>query len=564
MDKPIQVFCCYAREDQSFLLQLKNQLSLLERNRLIVVQADINISPGEDWEQKISHYLNTAQIILLLVSDHFMASNYCYSKEMERALERGKKGEARVVPIILRPVHWQEAPFARLQCLPRDAKPVTTWSNRDEALSNIAQGIQLVCEELLGASPPPSLRKIGIDKVRDGKVVRAENIILPDRLRHIQTSLGDLQPAFDNLIAELTQNFVGRRLVFKELDKFLIDETSGYFIFEGDPGIGKSALIAQLVKERGYLHHFNTRSQGITRPDLFLESICVQLISLFQLDYVPTPKKDYENGFLLNRLLKDASGKLQADEQLVLAVDALDEADWSNPDQNLLYLPPGLPKGVFIVATNRHRHFIPLHVSHQGRLILKHDSQENKEDVREYIRFYIDKHRMQQQVRSFNLQPENFIETMLTKSEGNFMYLHYVLPAVRDGSFLLGTLEELPQGLKAYYQFHWKKMRNQASEMFDKLYKPVICVLVAMEEDVSIDEIAEVTGLEFSQVLQVVRKWREFLHEKKTNGIPFYRIYHSTFQEFLEDEVDPGLRTYHRMIVSAYSGLKNKYAEEDG
>jgi hypothetical protein len=160
MDKPIQVFCCYAREDKSYLLQLKKHLSSLERNGRILVQTDINVSPGEDWEKKISHYLNSAQIILLLVSDNFIASNYCYSREMIRAMERQEYGEARVVPIILCPVEWQKAPFGKLQVLPTDARPITVWRNRNEALLDIAQGIGKVVEELInkppGGSPTPS------------------------------------------------------------------------------------------------------------------------------------------------------------------------------------------------------------------------------------------------------------------------------------------------------------------------------------------------------------------------------------------------------------------------
>src|SRR5450631_103615 len=110
MEKPLQVFCCYAREDQQYLLTLKKHLSPIQREGLIVVQADIDISPGEEWEQKISHYLNTAQIILLLISPDFMNSDYCYSQEMKRAMERHERGEARVIPVILRPILWQKTP----------------------------------------------------------------------------------------------------------------------------------------------------------------------------------------------------------------------------------------------------------------------------------------------------------------------------------------------------------------------------------------------------------------------------------------------------------------------
>lgn len=99
-----------------------------------------------DWEREITEHLNTAQIILLLVSPDFMASDYCYGVEMKKALERHERGEADIIPVILRPVYWQGAPFGSLQALPTDAKPVTgpSWHSLDKAFFNVAEGIRKV------------------------------------------------------------------------------------------------------------------------------------------------------------------------------------------------------------------------------------------------------------------------------------------------------------------------------------------------------------------------------------------------------------------------------------
>lgn len=152
IEKPLQIFCCYARKDQSFLLELKKYLSPLVRDELIIIQADIDISPGEEWEKKISHWLNTAHMILLLISisPDFMISYYSNSAEMMRAMKRHEDGEARVIPIILRQCLRQSAPFSKLQALPKDAKPVTDkgWGNRHNAFFNVAQGIQKAANEL--------------------------------------------------------------------------------------------------------------------------------------------------------------------------------------------------------------------------------------------------------------------------------------------------------------------------------------------------------------------------------------------------------------------------------
>ena len=147
--KELNVFYCYAHEDQSFRERLERHLSNLKRLYHLNTWFDRQILPGEHWEEAIEKNLNTADLILLLISPDFMASDYCYSKEMKRALRRHEKGEARVIPIYLRPVHWKDAPFSTLQMLPKDALPVILWPNLDEALYDAALGIERVITNLL-------------------------------------------------------------------------------------------------------------------------------------------------------------------------------------------------------------------------------------------------------------------------------------------------------------------------------------------------------------------------------------------------------------------------------
>src|SRR5205085_6292964 len=97
-------------EDETLLDQLKRHLRPLQRQGLIDIWHDRDISAGAEWEQEISRHLNFAHIILLLVSPAFMDSDYCYSEEMQQALKRHKAEDAHVIPVILRPVHWQSTP----------------------------------------------------------------------------------------------------------------------------------------------------------------------------------------------------------------------------------------------------------------------------------------------------------------------------------------------------------------------------------------------------------------------------------------------------------------------
>ncbi len=146
------VFYSYAHEDEALRSELEKHLSGLRREGLITEWYDRQIVPGTDWVQSIDTHLMTASIILLLISSDFLASDYCYSIEMRQAMKRHYDGNARVIPIILRPADWQEAPFSRLQVLPTDAKPVTTWNNRDEAFLDIANGIRKAVEDLQATS----------------------------------------------------------------------------------------------------------------------------------------------------------------------------------------------------------------------------------------------------------------------------------------------------------------------------------------------------------------------------------------------------------------------------
>jgi hypothetical protein len=144
----VDVFYSYSHKDEELRDELQKHLSLLKRQGVIRDWHDRRITAGSEWSGQIDDYLDSAGVILLLVSSDFLASDYCYDVEMKRAMERHAKGEAVVIPIILRSVDWQAAPFSKLQALPKDAKPVTSWIDRDEAFTDIARGIRKAVEKI--------------------------------------------------------------------------------------------------------------------------------------------------------------------------------------------------------------------------------------------------------------------------------------------------------------------------------------------------------------------------------------------------------------------------------
>lgn len=148
---PVEVFVSYAHEDIHLRQELDKQLKMLNRQGIITSWTDSDISPGTEWRPQIMQKLNSAKIILLLISADFIASDFCFSIEMKRALERHEAGDARVLPVILRPVYWQIGPFSKLQVLPQGGKPVIKWPTHDEGFENVARGIAQAAAELTNA-----------------------------------------------------------------------------------------------------------------------------------------------------------------------------------------------------------------------------------------------------------------------------------------------------------------------------------------------------------------------------------------------------------------------------
>jgi tetratricopeptide (TPR) repeat protein len=166
MDRPfasIEVFCSYAEQDAPFLEQLEDHLSVLRRSGAILTWHRRKVIAGSDWEHELDHHLQTASLLLLLISPDFLASDYQYGVELQRAMQRHQTNEAHVIPIVVRPCDWKGALFEKLQIVPRNGKPVTSWRNRDEAFAEIAKEIRAALElmpRVTLSAPSTSLPKI--------------------------------------------------------------------------------------------------------------------------------------------------------------------------------------------------------------------------------------------------------------------------------------------------------------------------------------------------------------------------------------------------------------------
>ena len=141
MRKTVEIFIAYSRRDTTLLDEFRVHLKPLERTGKVQIWYDGLIEPGAVWEADIKKHLHASDIILLLVSADAIASDYFYDKEVADALERHHRGEARVVPMIMRPCAWGATPLAELQALPKNGKPVTTWPDHDEAFADAAKSL---------------------------------------------------------------------------------------------------------------------------------------------------------------------------------------------------------------------------------------------------------------------------------------------------------------------------------------------------------------------------------------------------------------------------------------
>jgi hypothetical protein len=348
-------------------------------------------------------------------------------------------------------------------------------------------------------------------------------------------------------VAEKTAGFVGRQWLFDAIHRFTREKPRGYFILRGDPGIGKSAVLAQMVKREGSLHHFNVRAEGIRSPEKFLANICSQIIATYGLEHSFLPPEATRDSRFLSSLLEKVSARLAPGERTLFLVDALDEADASalTFGANPLYLPTMLPPGVFLVATTR-RGALGLRIDcEQQTLDIEQDSEGNLADVREFVEGKLPLPGIQAYILAQGLDDLSFVTHLVGKSQGNFMYLRYVLPEIENGVYRGRNFDELPAGLQNYYEDHWRRMRSRDEDSWLEHQLPVLIALTVVKEPISMDLIRKFSGVEDRRRIRaVLNEWEPLLYTTSNQDEAGqiqkrYRLYHASFHDFVtaKDEV---------------------------
>jgi hypothetical protein len=216
------VFFSYSHADEMLRDQLETQLAMLKRQGIIDAWHDRRIGAGEEVHREISEHLEVAEIVLLLVSPDFLASNYCYEIEMSRALERQLAGECKVIPVILRACDWSDAPFSHLMAVPRDGKPVTQMPDRDQAFLEVVKAIKAAVGS--GSQPAKGLTATSSAQISLGSAPRTSNLRIAKKFSdHEKDSFRVdafeyMARFFENSLSELARRNAGINVRFRRVD----------------------------------------------------------------------------------------------------------------------------------------------------------------------------------------------------------------------------------------------------------------------------------------------------------------------------------------------------------
>jgi hypothetical protein len=219
-----RVFFSYAHEDEGLRDQLEKHLSLLTREGVIETWHDRRIGPGEAFADRIDAALETSDIVLLLVSSDFLASDYCHDIEMGRALERHEQGLAQVIPVILRPCDWHPAAFGHLNAVPKDGKPVTEHRSLDEGFVDVARAIRRAAQRPsspVGAGTTPEPVSPATSEPRPN---RSSNLRIPrtftdrDRDHFFDEGLQYIADFFESSLRALQARNAGVETRFRRID----------------------------------------------------------------------------------------------------------------------------------------------------------------------------------------------------------------------------------------------------------------------------------------------------------------------------------------------------------
>jgi hypothetical protein len=224
----IKLFFSYSHRDEDLRDELETHLAALKRQGVLATWHDRRISAGKDFGSEISQHLESSQIILLLVSPYFIASDYCYDAEMTRALELHRIGQARVIPVILHPCDWQSLSFGKLQALPKDGKPISKYPNLHDAFLEVTLALRAVAKEFEAptdlATEAPKAKSGSVEVASPFADIRSSNLRFKktftqrEKDKFERDAYEYIEKYFENSLAELEARNSNIETEFRRID----------------------------------------------------------------------------------------------------------------------------------------------------------------------------------------------------------------------------------------------------------------------------------------------------------------------------------------------------------
>lgn len=402
---------------------------------------------------------------------------------------------------------------------------------------------------------------------------------------------------FSKRIQELTSEFVGREWLLRQVTDFLHNDTKSYLVIVGEAGIGKSAISARLLQlENIHAYHFcSVLEGGKLEPNPFVVSLSTQLsrrlpgfaehiverapASITGNVNVGELKDGIAAGVFIEQFIVQTKSATEAFQYLVreplegwiarhnpatpitILVDSLDEAVRLDRNPNILdliKLAQDLPEQVRWLLTSRpgwHLTTLP-----GARIEMLDRSDDNMRDVQMFIANVLGEPAISAALQANGQDVRLLTEELQRRSGGNFLYLRFVFAGMRNDAAagrVPGAVDRLPVGLDGVYKEFLERAVSDKSDEWSQKYRPVLGILATTQESLSLPQLSALSGISAQLVNDVIVSLRELLDLPAADESGTYRIFHTSFKDFLTDiKVNPDFwldpEDFHRQISNYY------------